>query len=154
LFFYGSTYGQGPLPPWSYWIENCYQEGEISTLITRDFKMSTETDCNLIIPNDIPNSSLTGKEQIHPFNGNPFQENNNIDVFEGYCFDECFDPNLPIPIYSHNPISCGCITLNLEITLKPCNNMPSPPCEDKILEMTYPFTLCCSCDIRQNEPND
>lgn len=54
-----------------------------------------------------------------------------------------------------NPIPCGCITFDLEITIKPCDGMPSPPCEDKILETIYPFTLCCSCVIRKNDiPND
>jgi hypothetical protein len=300
--FCGNSFGQGPNPPGgSYWIENCYQEGEINTLITREFKMWTETnyieiiprdhsgnilplfnaitwslvdydtiqqngygffsdlpfatyieeteswvyssieafltfntengdfsdwfsfseevktvtinllnwngilgaytgnpieinfedpedlinvtipeECqtlddfvffathnieglceplvyNMILPNHIPNSSSTNNKKIFPFSGSPFQESNSLEYYEDYCYNECFDPHLPeYPLsLNPNPIPCGCITFDLEITIKPCSHMPSPPCEDKILETTYPFTLCCSCDLRFDDtPND
>lgn len=73
---------------------------------------------------------------------------------ENFCPDECTGATAPYT--TPDPVPCGCIPFELEITLYPCDEMPQvePPqafaCPP--LTFTVPLEICCECDVRETPP--
>jgi len=73
----------------------------------------------------------------------------NFNIPNSTWCDQCL--NVVAPHYLPDPVPCGCMEIEVMISIAPCSNSPSG-CPT--LELAFPIEVCCDCDVRLAPPND
>jgi hypothetical protein len=103
--------------------------------------------------------NITSKITDHPFNvaypptgleiSYSLGDDANLSAFENHC-DQCNNVSAPPPSQMPNPVTCGCVLFNMELTIEPCPEYYQ--CPSLILD--YDIQICCRCDVRSQDPID
>ena len=75
--------------------------------------------------------------------------NTDISTPVDYCITTC--GNATAHYYEPDPVPCGCIDFNLDITILPCDAM-SEVCPN--YNFSIAIEICCTCDVRENPPGN